>query len=69
MNKQYKVIYLEPEVFEKLAALAEREHRSLGKQVAALLDRALIVGVSELPHPGAPDAEPVPVVYINEASV
>jgi hypothetical protein len=58
-HKRYPV-QLDKKTFFRLEALSRMNHRTLGGQVAWMIERF----VTELPHPE--DAKPVPVLYIDQ---
>jgi hypothetical protein len=53
-----KMIAVDEETYDEIVRLAQLNHRTIGGQVAWMVER-----VSEPPHP--PDATPVPVVYVE----
>lgn len=67
MPENRMMIAVDTETYDDIVNMAEAEGRTIGKQVAVIVDfvkKYRVVSISTLPHP--PDAQPVPLITIAE---
>ena len=68
VKEKYQSLKIRQETYDKLRILAELDGRSINNMGQRLLDVALEgIKVDALPHPA--DAEPVPLVMVDEAAL